>query len=165
MEPESNTTDALASRWAARLDAGTASSRRNSRSWIPGSPAIGGNHGALIRARAAWLDADRLIALSGTSLSPSQDGAGVGRDRSAPMSKQRIQLRFGWRLAAGVAALGIFLAAFWILHTPASATYVSEVGELRRIELSDGSELTLNTRHSGFGAVQGGSTGGRHQAW
>lgn len=49
------------------------------------------------------------------------------------------------RLAAGLAAVALIAGAVWLERSTDAQVYASEVGEVRRIDLSDGSKLTLNT--------------------
>lgn len=144
LEREPNTIEAQASHWAARLDAGPLSAEDQAQfdTWV-GSDRR--HHGALIRARAAWLDADRLVSLGGASLSQSPDKGLARPKHPTPARNRRVQRAFQLGLAATLATLSIALAALWYIHAPTGETYVSDIGELRRIALSDGSELTLNT--------------------
>jgi transmembrane sensor len=139
MNREPNTIEAEATRWAIRLDAGPLSVEEQAQldQWVASDPR---RHGALVRARSAWLDADRLAALAGAGLVvPGKAGIGAPE----PASSHRGRMRF--LIAASVAALAIALGTLWYGVTFRGQVYASEIGEVRRIELPDGSQLTLNT--------------------
>jgi transmembrane sensor len=133
MEHEPNSIEIEASRWAARLDAGPLSGTEQAEldHWVSSDRR---RHGALIRAQAAWLDADRLAALAGSAASAASREA-------RPQSRRA----FTWALAACVAVLCVTLAVLGYFDFPGGQTYASEIGEVRRIELPDGSQLALNT--------------------
>lgn len=122
-----------AAQWAVRLHGGALDEeeKRELDAWVAADPR---HEGALVRARAGWVHLDRLAALS------------KGRSRPTPMDPARITLRVTrrWLLAASVAAATL-LGAFWFTHYPAGETYVSGVGELRKVALTDGSTMILNT--------------------
>lgn len=130
MEREPKEIEAQASLWVVRQDAGlTAQEKCEFNAWIAGDPR---HHGAYVRARSAWVDADRLA-----SLASAQVQLGQTRPFLAPRAV---------RWAAGIAAVAIGAAA--LLHVRllnGQQNYASEIGEVRRIELADGSRLTLNT--------------------
>jgi transmembrane sensor len=141
MEAAPNTIEVQASRWAVRLDAGplTAEERAALETWVAADRR---HHGALVRARAAWLDADRLAALSGGRLSASVAEAEPREQAAKPTSRSRRMLAVAAVILLVVAAA----AGTYISRSPlAGQTYASEIGEVRNIRLPDGSELTLNT--------------------
>lgn len=92
--------------------------------------------GALVRARAQWIDFDRLGALAGRT--PVRRGALAGGFATGALwSRRRV-------VAAGLGGAGA-LALGWSVLAPAEEYYASAVGEVRRIPLEDGSTLMLNT--------------------
>lgn len=116
-------------RWVVRLDAGPLSpdEQRELDAWLDAAPH---HRGALIRARAAWTDLDRVGALAGGS-SP-----GPRRSFFAPTRR--------FLLAASVAVLAVVGAAYVSL-TLDRDVYDSGIGEVRRVTLVDGSSMLLNT--------------------
>jgi transmembrane sensor len=179
-------TDLIAAEWAVRLDerALTPQEQAELDQWLN---ADSRHRGALLRARAAWLDLDRLSALAG----PATPASRIASDRnsgcgsvpeaidplhspaiedhqlfhSAPLSPrvQRLSEHFvgsaelieqnsspriqGGRrrfVASGVAALFLGSAGAWWVERR-DQTYVSKLGQIRRVDLSDGSRMVLNT--------------------
>jgi len=145
--------DPTAAEWAVRLyeRALTAQEQSELDHWLNADPR---HRGALLRARAAWADLDRLAALAGPpALSVPEAGqhpaarqhpervVGSGRrdKRSSRLSRGR--RRF---VAAGLAALFLGAAGTWWLDRR-DPTYVSKLGQIRRVKLSDGSRMVLNT--------------------
>jgi transmembrane sensor len=175
-----------AAEWAVRLNerALTAQEQSELDQWLDADTR---HRGALLRARAAWADLDRLSALAGPT-PPSSRGDG-GRNavsgsappaivgpphtplleyrqpsHSPPLSPQvlradeelaesnergrenspsffRNRRRF---VASGVAALFLGAAGTWWIDWR-DQTYVSRLGQIRRVNLSDGSRMVLNT--------------------
>jgi transmembrane sensor len=124
--------DEAAASWAVRLDAGPLREDEQLalQSWLASSPR---HHGALIRARAHWADLERLGSLAGARENDSDLEAIERIDR-------RKFLAAG--LAASVAgALGVAL----FVYKAHGERFQTEVGEMRRIALTDGSTLVLNT--------------------
>jgi transmembrane sensor len=120
------------------MDAGplTEAEQRELDKWLESAP---GRRGALIRARTVWTDLDRV-------------GALARGQATKPASKFK-HLRFWhertWRAgatalaaAAGLAALG-WIALPALLHLNHSLE--SDVGEVRRVTLADGSTVVLNS--------------------
>lgn len=105
--------------------------------WLAQAPH---HSGALLRARAAWLDLDRLGALEGP-----------GHAAVAPVSQATHRLRTrrrAWRWAAALAACmaGLALVVFtYEARLRATDEFETRVGEVRRIALPDGSSVTLNS--------------------
>lgn len=133
MEPEPNRIEAQASKWVVRRDAGLApDQQREFDSWIA---ADARHHGAYVRAQAAWYDTDRVTALAHPSA--------MAQERESS-DRRPITARF-LAIAASIGALAIIATATWLTASPSGETYASEIGEVRRIELSDGSGLILNT--------------------
>jgi transmembrane sensor len=125
-----NRIDAEAAEWAARLDAGTLdpANQQQLDQWLA---ADSRRLGALVRARARWTDLDRLGALAAGPLKLSD---------AAP--------RFLWSrrmvLAASLAAVSA-AGISWFALRQGTERYRTEIGEMRRVALSDGSTLVLNT--------------------
>lgn len=121
------------------------------------------HRGALLRARAAWADLDRLAALRGSHAEPlssrAEGGAGTlaplmsehaedplettaraNRDLSTPHSRTRRR----FVIAASTTILTAGAAGTWWIERH-DRTYESKVGEIRRVSLEDGSHMVLNT--------------------
>jgi transmembrane sensor len=126
--------DEVAARWAVRLTAAPLNAEEQGELdlWLA---ADARHRGALLRARAAWLDLDRLSALRGR-------GASVTFDQP-PIAVQTASRR--WFVAASLATLGLAGLGSWWIRRRDSEEYVSEIGEVRRVTLSDGSTMLLNT--------------------
>lgn len=130
MTQADNRIDIEAAEWVARLDAGTLdpATQQQLDDWL----AVDSRRlGAFIRARAQWADLNRLGAL------------GAGKQQlPAALST------FSWNrralLVAGLAGLAAG-GIVWFALGPETESYRTEVGEMRRIALSDGSTLVLNT--------------------
>jgi transmembrane sensor len=125
--------DQQAVRWAVRADSGLLEpdEQQELDAWLNADPR---HLGAYVRARARWVDLDRLAALQGPSrpMVPEID------------SHQRISRR--GLLAAGIAAVTVIGGGFsWLVLRKTPQRYASGVGEVRRIALEDGSTLLLNT--------------------
>jgi transmembrane sensor len=113
-----------ATTWLARMDAGTWSDADEQalQAWLAEDPR---RRGALLQAEAAWLTLDPP---SATAIEPS-----IRR------------LRFSRRsaLAIGGASIAASLTAGLLWFR--SASYTTEVGEIRRVPLADGSVAAINT--------------------
>lgn len=121
----------VAARWAVRSASGALSpdEEHELAVWLEADPR---HRGAYVRARARWLDLDRLAALNGLATRPAQD---------LPSSMSR-----RWLLAAGVAAVSVLGGTLtWIAVRDERERYASAIGEVRRLPLSDGSTILLNT--------------------
>lgn len=122
-----------AAHWVMREDAGSLASdeRRELDIWLN---ADSRRLGAYVRARALWVDLDRLAALNG----PMPFAATATRGRRG-MSRREL-------LAAGIAAAtAVGGGLFWISRHRDGTFYTSGIGEVRRITLADGSTMLLNT--------------------
>lgn len=132
MERDTNAIEAEAIGWVVRRDAGSLSAHEQAQldTWLAADPR---HHGAFIRADTHWVDLERWAAHRRRSGSAKPESSGVSRMRRA--------------LAASIAAISIAFAgaATWYLERDAGEMYASAVGEVRNIELPDGSRLTLNT--------------------
>ncbi len=125
----------VAARWAVRLDAGPLApeEQRALEQWLAVKPQ---HHGALIRARSAWTDLDRLAALAAPSSSPER-GARGGTEFEGRGFRY-------WPVAASLAAAAV-LGVLWFALNPNHEVYTSAIGEVRRITLNDGTSMVLNT--------------------
>lgn len=187
MTQSNQRTDLTAAEWAVRLNerALTTQEQTELDQWLDADTR---RRGALLRARAAWADLDRLSALAGptTPLSSRDDGGRNSASGSTPQEivgppfspflEDREQsyapplapqvLRAGKVLAenaergdetsprlfrnrrrfvaSGVAALFLGAAGTWWIDWR-DQTYVSKLGQIRRVKLSDGSRMVLNT--------------------
>lgn len=121
--------DEEAARWAIRLAAEplSASEQRKLDAWLSSDFR---RQGALIRARAAWVGLDRFAALSG----------GAGPNMPARSARPRFLRSF-----AAAAALVLAVSIAWVTLSSGGERYASNVGEVRRIALDDGSHMLLNT--------------------
>lgn len=137
-------TDLTAAEWAVRLNerALTAQEQAELDQWLDADTR---HRGALLRARAAWADLDRLAALAGRSELPasrsedsseSTDWQGAITSRF-PSDRRRF-------IAASAATLLLGAAGAWWIERR-DLTYVSKLGQIRRVTLSDGSHMVLNT--------------------
>lgn len=131
-ETSDKRTDDEAARWAVRLDADALSQEEQRRldAWLA---AAAHHRGALIRARSTWVDLDRLAALAGGSAYAESAAS------SPPLAARR------WLLAASLAGLAVLGASWLGLYVLDRDIYESAIGEVRRVTLSDGSSLVLNT--------------------
>ena len=107
--------------------------------------------GAYVRARAQWVDLDRLAALHGPARGQQRspvdsrteeadcDPAGGKAGIASKLSRRRL-------LAAAIAGVGILGGGLsWTILRNDRETYSSGIGEVRRLALADGSTLLLNT--------------------
>ena len=130
----------IADRWAVRSDAGPLSPDEELElaTWLAADPR---HRGAYVLARARWLDLDRLAALNGPGSAVAESPAPVHVETGIARAMSRRQL-----LAAGVAAITIAGGGLsWIAWREGRERYTSAIGEVRRIPLSDGSTILLNT--------------------
>jgi transmembrane sensor len=119
-----------ASAWVVQLDRGLSSSEQVLLdAWISSDPR---HLGALARAQALWLQADRAQIYRSAK---SVGGAG----RSA--LKWRVPVRWAW--AASVVMTVSFAIYGW--HSYVATHLSTDIGEIRHIPLADGSSVTLNT--------------------
>lgn len=143
MTEKNRAIDLAAAEWAVRLDAGalTADEQVELNAWLAGNAR---HRGALLHWQAALLDTQRLAALAGhqqpfvARTRWNLHGARNPRTHySRPASRR-------WFIAASVMALTVAGGgAWWTLRR--TGVYVTDVGEIRRIPLADGSSMVLNT--------------------
>ncbi len=122
-----------AARWAVRADAGPLGpdEQQELDAWLNADPR---HRGAYVRARAHWVDLDRLAAIHG----PASPEATTVEGRPG-ISRRQL-------LAASVAAVSVVGGGLsWIILLRGREHYTSGIGEVRRIALEDGSTLMLNT--------------------
>lgn len=124
----------LAGDWLAREDARplTAAERAELDAWLAAEDR---HRGAYVRLRAASARLNRLAALR--SDQPSAPPAEPPAPRAAPSRRSLI--------AAGIGAVAVLGAgaSYWAWQQP--RTYRTDVGEMRRVTLRDGSTVALNT--------------------
>jgi transmembrane sensor len=137
-----NKIDLEALRWLALMERGSLPSEEQRRfeQWLAADIR---HRGAIVRAQAASLRLDRLAALAG------------GRSVLEPFPHERsllqnITTRRGI-VAAAASAAGLIAISAWfrgglIRESVGGTRYTSSVGELRKVVLSDGSVITLNTQ-------------------
>ena len=121
-----------AARWLVRHRAGPLTERDKTEfeAWLATSPR---HLGAYTRARAASAYIDRFVMLAGGKSFASKNTA----DLRHPSRR--------WLIAASAAALLIASMAGWLARGKQGEAYRTQVGELREVALSDGSNLRLNT--------------------
>lgn len=114
-----------AANWVARMDAGVWSETQEAelQAWLAGDPR---RSGALLQAQAAWMTLDH-------------PPVAQARIEAAPSRWSRRGL-----IAGGVGMLAASLAGGFLWHN-AGTTYETEVGEIRRVPLADGSSVAINT--------------------
>jgi transmembrane sensor len=111
-----------AAAWVARMDATSDWTERDEaelQAWLDGDPL---RQGALLQCQAAW---------------SSLDSPRVAPAASRP-DRRRIWLSATGLMAASIAAVGVYLAQ-------APDAYQTQVGEIRRVPLADGSVAAVNT--------------------
>ncbi|HEY6925808.1 MAG TPA: FecR domain-containing protein [Steroidobacteraceae bacterium] len=128
--------EAAAAAWVVRLDSGelTAAERSELDAWIAQNPR---HAGALVRAQAIWADTDRVVALdvSRSSVQPPQ---------------RRWMMRFDWMSSpiarrALIASLAVAIVTSLLAGLAGlRGRETSRFGEIRRITLTDGSNIVLN---------------------
>ncbi|WP_420136278.1 FecR family protein [Sphingomonas sp.] len=121
----------MAARWVARMDSGAWSEDDETalRRWLAADPR---RHGTLLRTHATWLAADHAL-----NMDRAVEEAGASP-------------RAGWRrrsVVAGLAAAGVaaVVGSLSRLRSGGATSYATEVGEIRRVPLSDGSVMTMNS--------------------
>jgi transmembrane sensor len=151
MKQSADTIDLVAAEWAVRLLSRklTADEKAELDTWMSADPR---HAGALLRAQAAWVDLDRLTALAGGAIPEGSGPAQIDEAQSkAPPVPSRINRDFGQQmtsrrslLAAGLTSLAVLAGGAWWFERH-QGRYVSQVGEIRRVTLQDGSQMVLNT--------------------
>lgn len=131
-----NRIDAEATRWVARLQSGALSpdEQHEFEAWTQSDAR---HQGAFVRAQAVWLDLDRIAALGSHRAEESSRGGGALAGNTGAGRR--------WFLAAGVGSLTLTaLGGAWWWRSRGDV-YESDVGEIRRVTLVDGSTMLLNT--------------------
>lgn len=119
-----------AARWVARMDGAEWSEAEEAElgSWLDADPR---RQGALLQAQAAWATLDDLSAAADEEDALPFDG------RVAHSGRRRFLIGGGAAIAASLAG-GAFLVG-------TGARYGTEIGEIRRVPLADGSTMVINT--------------------
>jgi len=121
-----------AASWAIRLDAGPLREDEQLalQAWLESNPR---HHGALIRARAHWADLERLGAL-----------AGAQEAESDLEDLERAERRKFLAAGLAITVAGGLGATLFVLRRRGER-FETQVGEMRRLALADGTTLVLNT--------------------
>ena len=142
MTVESERIDYQAAEWAVRLSQGALDPAQSAEFdvWLAANVR---HRGALVRAQAAWMGVDRIAALSGSS---SQHRALKGSHQGSADYPRATQMGRRWFLAAGLSTLSIGLGLEgWRVWRRRGEVFESEIGEIRRLSLSDGSTMLLDS--------------------
>jgi transmembrane sensor len=120
----------VAAQWVLRQDRGELSpeEQRDLDAWLERDSR---HRGAFVRAQAMWVDLDRIAALN------------AGR----PTSDQPVVQRMPLMRAAAIAGIcfAAALSAFGVSRAYLAGRETTDLGEIRRITLNDGSAVALNT--------------------
>lgn len=118
--------DLEAARWVARQDKGawTDADEAELQDWLRADPR---HAGALLRAEASWVALDQCHDLS----------QGEGEERSSSFGRRKLLVGGGAALAASLAG-----GFFWLRGV---RVYETDKGEIRRVQLGDGSIAAINT--------------------
>jgi transmembrane sensor len=129
-----NETDLEACRWAMLVERGPLSPQQQSAfdQWMAASTR---HEGAYHRAKAASVHFDRLGAMAA--------GRHDVERRTAPIVTRRRAIA-GVVLAAGLLGVGTWLGGEWHPNVQ-GGRYTTAIGEMRRVALTDGSEIVVNT--------------------
>jgi transmembrane sensor len=132
--------DSVAAHWVVRQHAGALPAEEQAEfdRWLQ---ADSRHRGAVLRARAAWQNLDRLGALAARRAQPVEravEPLNTYTRLIQPLAKRR---RF---IAAGVATLVLAGAGIW-WSQQGGQVYTSDIGEIRSMSLADGSHMFLNT--------------------
>lgn len=130
----------IAARWVVRAHARPLNEQeqRELETWLELDPR---HRGAYVRASAQWIDLDRLGTLRGPPRRLTRDFPNTQVEAETSLLVSRRNL-----LAAGIAAFTVLGGGMsWFFRGRGVERYVSEVGNVRRIPLSDGSMIVLNT--------------------
>lgn len=139
-----------AAEWVARIDreSGGAAARAELEAWLAGDER---RRGAYFRAQAAWRMLDRASVL-GAGQAPTQETASldageeeqnpVGADHRLRLPRRRVLWGTGAAIAASLAACLLVPG----LLQPPPQRIETELGEIRRVPLDDGSLAAVNTQ-------------------
>src|SRR5262249_19759975 len=99
------------------------------------------HRGALLRAQSVWLDLDRISALAAGREAQESES----RSPAQELLPRKRQHRVKWLVSAAAAiVLSVGVGVYWA-HDPGPNVYMSEIGEVKRFRLGDGSSMVLNT--------------------
>ena len=132
------TTSELAARWAVRANARPLSSEeeRELEAWLAADPR---HRGAYVRARAQWVNLDRLAALCGPQTPAIESTVPVPWHLADTLSRRHL-------LAASVSLITVATGGLSLLAwRRVRERFTTGIGEVRRIPLPDGSTMVLNT--------------------
>lgn len=138
--------DEAAADWAARIDRGlTAAEDAALEAWLAADIR---REGALVRAEAAWLHAERAAALGSMPAAPADHGPAA--TPIAAMAERRAQRSLWTRRAAlvGGGAVAASLAGALFLPRgapPAEQLFTTGAGQIGQLVLADGTRLVLDT--------------------
>ncbi|MFZ0268783.1 FecR family protein [Caulobacter sp.] len=127
--------------WAAMAERGlTAKDRAQLDQWLEGDSR---RLGAFVRAQAAWIHAERAVALGKMPDTQPEETEGA----PAPVLQKGLRARtLNRRMALGAGgALAASVAAAYVIGSDRRRMLESGVGEIRRIVLKGGATLTLDT--------------------
>lgn len=129
----------VATVWAAKAERGlTIEERAELDQWLEGDSR---RLGAFVRAQAAWIHAERAMALGRMPEAeemPATETPSVDEPRPRTLSRRMV-------LAGSGGALAASLAAAYVIGSDRYRTLESGVGEIRHIALKGGATLTLDT--------------------
>jgi transmembrane sensor len=135
--------DLQAAEWAVRLDAGplTADEQAEFDDWLAANAR---HRGALLHWRASVVDVQRLAALAGHQRPFATDAHSASGGAPKPRAFYDGFTSRRWFMTASIAALAVTgVGAWWTVGR--RKVYVSDIGEVRRVALADGSTMVLNT--------------------
>ena len=139
-----NEIDLEALRWLAMMEDGPLEPQEKLRfqAWVAADIR---HKGALIRARAASLRLERLAAFSGgrSVVQPPPPSRALPPPRNITRRRMIVAAAAA---AAGLAGVTAWLGSAWFEETWGGTLYTSNVGELKKVTLPDGSVLTMNTQ-------------------
>lgn len=127
---ENDDIESIAAQWVLRQDRGALSpeERRDLAAWLERDSR---HRGAFVRAQAMWIDLDRIAALN------------AGRRTAQPPAPRKM----AFARAASIAGVcfAVALTLFGVTKTYLAGRETTDLGEIRRITLKDGSAVALNT--------------------
>jgi len=128
--------EAIAAQWVARLDRAplAPAEDRELQDWLRGDPR---RRGAFMRARALWSRPGAILAAAAPAVEPTSSPL----QKAGALHNGRRWVRH-WLAAL---AASFLLSVFIFVTIPVPTAYATAKGEMRRIPLTDGSTLTLNT--------------------
>lgn len=124
----------IAADWVARLDAGSLGEpeQRALEAWLQADPRHGG---AFLQAQAAWFSADE--AVMADAASPEAGDSDPGFARTGKVARRLV--------LGGLAAASVAAVATWRMLASRTAEYSTNLGEIRRVPLADGSVMHMNS--------------------